>query len=149
MSAPRDYEQLPAYVDSALLDLRRDLEQRYAPIFLIVGEESGALVVDSYQFSFGANAVAAADQGIVLPFRCWLFVMSLNLAGASARASVIPVKDGVAFDEYIVEASAGNEAYVEYPNPLEYHPGSVFNLRSGPTTVASTSARVGAWFRRD
>lgn len=145
MPAPRNPDALAAYIDELERALREKLELQYVPIFCITAECNAALNAGALEWSFGAGG---AGTGVVLPFRCALFALSLNLTGGTARAKVDVVRDGTNETAYALDLTASNFGSVEFPKPLEFFTNSTFNFRT--VTQANTAAEnvVAAWMRR-
>jgi len=172
MAAPRNIEQLAAFVDAQLAEMRLLLEQEHKPIFPIWAEADASLNALAYEWSFGDGLAAVAGLGVVLPFRCALIALSLSLAtsgafdsaafdieafdvsafsftGGVASAKVEVERDAVIQSTYAVEIISGQQAFEEFPTALEFSAGSVLNFRTFSASATAPGNRVCAWMRKE
>jgi len=172
MFAPRELEQLAAFVDVQLAELRLLLEQEHKPIFPIWAESDTALSASGYNWSFGAGLAAASGLGVVFPFRSSLVGLSLSLTPGGSFdvgsfstdafdveafdfagpvvAKVEVERDGIIESAYAVEVLTGeSKAQIEFHTALEFHEGSVLNFRTFSETDTQVGNRVCAWMRKE
>lgn len=146
-AAPRELDKLASFVDLQFAELSQVLAQEHKPLIAIWAEENAALAAATYEWAFGDGANAASGLGIVIPFRCGLVAMSLSLAGAAARAKVEIERDGTLESDYAIDLTASNQGYVEFYDPLTFHPGSVLNFRTVTQSGTAASNQVCAWLQ--
>lgn len=177
MFTPRELEQLAAFVDTQLAELRLLLEQEHKPIFPIWAESDTVLTALGFNWSFGSGLAAASGLGVVFPFRSSLIGLSLSLTdggsgsafddnsfdinafdsdafdigGANIAAAKVEIeRDGIIESAYAVEVIVGeSKAQIEFHTALEFHEGSVLNFRTFSEADTQAGNRVCAWMRKE
>lgn len=112
-------------------------------IIPIWAEENGALADNQYEWSFGNGAVGATI-GIVIPFNCELFAVSLNAEVAGTSITMHTKNNNVNIH---TSTHTGQNSFETLTTPIAFSAGDKVSFQTGTLSGTWSDARVCAWFR--
>ncbi|GEM_PF-1505310 len=118
-------------------------------LWSIWAEESAGVsvgVAGGSQWSFGNGDNTPPGHGIVVPFDCVLFALSLNIENPNANGTVEVEKNGVLTGASVTLNVGSNGTHTILGTPVQFAAGDFVNFK---TTASGngTGARVAAFFR--
>ena len=111
-------------------------------IFPIWAEENSSLGANQTEWAFGNGANTPFNKGIVLPFACELFALSLCLRQGSATVSA--GRNGTEVGEII---SSGTASHTTLTPPQAFVAGDTLGFRTKAASGTNSPNQITAWFR--
>jgi hypothetical protein len=113
-----------------------------AAIFPIWAEENATLAANQYEWAFGNGANMPNGMGVVVPFACELFAVSLCLAAGSASVRV----QHNGSDVHTI-TSSGLLSYDTLGSPVAVSAGDVVGFQTATASGTGTPNVICAWYR--
>ena len=113
--------------------------------FLIFAEESGDLDSGISEWSFGNGNETPSHNGIVFPFECELFALSLAKEGNGTV--IVSAEKNASEAARITLASADRRSAITLDNPVVYQQNDWLNFRTIQGNASSDGAVIAAWMR--
>jgi hypothetical protein len=112
--------------------------------FGIWAEENASLGAGAFEWAFGNGDDTPIGGGIVIPFACEAFALSLN-CGTAGTAEVALYLNGA--EAAAVSITAATASFTTLTQSIDIPAGGLINFRTKTGAGSSSGNRVAAWFR--